>query len=81
MTSLTIRDIPDSVHKALHEMANRDGLSLETEALQLLTMGCRAEKQPASILQDLVDELYQGERPTHFVEELLQERRAEAKKE
>ncbi len=81
MPTLTIRNLPDNVHSTLRIMAAQDGISVEAEVRNILTNTCINNKQPVSSLQQLVDQLYQGKKPNNVVEQLIQERRAEAKKE
>jgi len=78
MPTLTIRNLPDQVHAALRLQAARDGISMEAEARKILADACKTDKKSATGLQELVDQLYAGNKPTHVVEDLLQERKAEA---
>ena len=80
MPTLTIRNLPDHVHSTLRMLAAQDGISVEAEVRNILAKAC-INKQPVSSLQQLVDQLYQGNKPDNVVEQLIQERRAEAKKE
>ncbi len=80
MPTLTIRNLPEHVHSALRMLAAQDGLSVEAEVRNILTNACQ-DKKPVAGLQQLVDQLYQGKKPSHVVEQLIQERRAEAKNE
>ena len=81
MPTLTIRNLPDHVHSTLRILAAKDGISVEAEVRNILTNVCINNRQPASSLQQLVDQLYQGKKPGNAVEQLIQERRAEANKE
>jgi len=81
MPTLTIRNLPENVHAALRLQAARDGLSMEAEVRKILTEACKIEKKSVTGLQNLVDQLYNGKKPTHVVEQLIQERRTEASKE
>ena len=81
MATLTIRNLPDHVHSTLRILAAQDGISVEAEVRNILANACVNNKQPVSSLQQLVDQLYQGKKPDNVVEQLIQERRAEAKKE
>ena len=81
MPTLTIRNLPDHVHSTLRLLAAQDGISVEAEVRNILAKACNNNKQPVSSLQQLVDQLYQGKKPGDAVEQLIQERRAEAKKE
>jgi plasmid stability protein len=78
MPTLTIRNLPDHVHAALRSQALQDGLSVEAEVRKILTDACMLDRRPASSLQQLVDQLYHGEKPSNVVEHLIQERRQEA---
>lgn len=80
MPTLTIRNLPEHVHSALRILAAQDGLSVEAEVRNILTNACQ-NKKTAATLQQLVDRLYQGKKPTDVVEQLIQERREEAKSE
>ncbi len=81
MSTLTIKNIPAPVHKALSVLAAQDGLSIEDEACRILTAVCLNNRQPASSLQHLIKRLYQGKAYSPQVEQLLQERRLEAENE
>jgi plasmid stability protein len=81
MPTLTIRNLPDHIHSTLRILATQDGISVEAEVRNILTKACINNRQPVSSLQQLVDQLYQGKKPVNVVEQLIQERRAEAKKE
>jgi plasmid stability protein len=81
MPTLTIRNLPDHVHSTLRMLAAQDGISVEAEVRNILAKACINNRQPVSSLQQLVDQLYQGKKPGDAVEQLIQERRAEAKKE
>ncbi len=78
MSTLTIRNLPEQVHSALRLQAAQDGLSVEAEVRKILTEACKIDKKSAAGLQQLVDQLYGGKKPTNVVENLIQERRAEA---
>jgi plasmid stability protein len=81
MPTLTIRNLPDQVHSALRLKAAQDGLSMEAEARKILTEACKIDKKSPTCLQQLVDQLYDGKKPANVVENLIQERRAEANRE
>lgn len=81
MPTLTIENIPDPVHQALSILAAQDGLSIEAEVRHILTTVCLNNRQPASSLQDLIKQLYQGKTHGPQVEQLLQERRLESENE
>ena len=83
MASLSIRNLPDKVHKALRVRAARSGCSMEAEARSILADVCLPEtgERDFSRLQALVNDLYQRKKPSHVVDDLIAERRAEARKE
>ena len=81
MPTLTIRNLPDHVHAALRSQALQDGLSMEAEVRKILTDACMKNRKPIASLQQLVDQLYHGEKPANVVEHLIQERRQEAENE
>ena len=81
MATLTIQNLPDLVHSTLHQLAAQDGLSIEEEVCLILSRVCALNKQPAASLQDLIAELYQGKSTSLQVEQLLEERKSEAKNE
>ncbi len=81
MASLSIRNLPDKVHTALRVRAAQSGCSMESEARSILAETCLPEPEVRdfSQLQLLVDELYQQKKPSHVIDDLIAERRAEAK--
>jgi plasmid stability protein len=81
MPTLTIKNIPDPVHKALSVLAAQDGLSIEAEVCQILATACLNNRQPVASLQQLIKQLYQGKAHGTQVEQLLQERRLDAENE
>ncbi|MDP3876584.1 MAG: hypothetical protein Q8Q50_06345 [Methylobacter sp.] len=81
MPTLTIKNIPDSVHNALSVLATQDGLSIEAEVCRILTTVCLNDRQPADSLQRVIKQLYQGKTHRPQVEQLLQERRLESENE
>jgi plasmid stability protein len=81
MPTLTIQNLPDPVHNALRALTDQDGLSVEAEVCRILTTVCLHDKQPAASLQQVIAQLYQGKTRTPQIEQLLQERRVEAKNE
>lgn len=46
MAQITIRQLPDEVHRALKAQAERDGMSAEAKARQLLAEGLFPDDQP-----------------------------------
>ena len=81
MPTLTIRNLPDHVHAALRSQALQDGLSVEAEVRKILTDACMMDRKSIASLQQLVDQLYHGEKPANVVEQLIQERKQEAENE
>lgn len=81
MATLTIPNLPDSVYQVLYQRALQHGLSIETEACQMLSNLCLGSKQPASNLQQLISKLYQDKTTGSQVEKSLAERRLEANNE
>lgn len=83
MAVLNIRNLPDDVHAALRVRAARAGMSMEAEARRILQEACVEKKKPASAsnLQVLVQVLYGKQKPTLVTDDLIRERRAEAKAE
>lgn len=83
MATLNIRNLPDPVHARLRLRAARGGRSMEAEARAILSDACRPASSDAQILalQDLVDRLYGENKPAHVVDELIAERRQEARQE
>jgi antitoxin FitA len=91
MATLTIRNLPDEVHRRLRIRAAENGRSMEAEARALLSEmlaeGERARRTKESALarakqlQAFVDKLYGGNKPKNVVDELLAERRREAARE
>ncbi len=81
MASLSIRNLPGEVHTALRVRAAKSGCSMEAEARAILSQIClpEIEEREFSKLQSLVSELYHHKKPAHVVDDLIKERRAEAK--
>jgi plasmid stability protein len=80
MAVLNIRNLPDDVHARLRIRAAKAGRSMEAEARAILIEACQSENgvfTPAE-LQAWVDELYGDRKPTHVVDDLIEERRREA---
>lgn len=53
MAQITVRQIPDEVHRALKAQAERDGISAEAKARQLLAEGLfpQDRKKPGDLLR------------------------------
>lgn len=81
MPTLTIRNLPEHVHSALRLKAARDGISVEAEVRNILTDACINAKKPVNSLQQMVDQLYCGNKPADVVDQLIQDRRAAAENE
>jgi len=43
MASITVRNLPDEIHRALHRQAAKKGVSAEAEALAILVCALRPE--------------------------------------
>lgn len=81
MATVTVRNLPEEVHAALRVRAAKDGVSMEAEVRKILSEACVSRKRPATDLQKLVDRLYEGNKPSNVVDDLILERRAEAVRE
>ena len=46
MPQITVRQVPDEVHRALKAQAERDGMSAEAKARQILAEGLFPEVEP-----------------------------------
>lgn len=80
MATLSITDLPDTVHAQLRLKAARNGRSMEAEARAILTEACSRTTEAVTTedLQGLVDSMYEDDRPKSAVDELIAARRAEA---
>jgi plasmid stability protein len=83
MATLTIRNLPDDVRDRLRQRAAKAGRSMEAEVRALLTEASLSEQRATSAeaLQEWVDRLYGDQKPSQVVEDLIAERRKEARKE
>ena len=83
MATLSIRSLPDDIHAALRVRAALRGRSMEAEARQILIQACKLPSKQAdfSQLQQWVEQMYGDKKPTHVVDTLIAERRAEAAQE
>ena len=84
MAALTVRNLPDDVHDQLRVRAAKNGRSMEAEVRAILEVAARAEqtkKKSLAEVQKWVDELYGGKKPKNVVEDLIAERRREARRE
>jgi plasmid stability protein len=81
MATLTVRNLPEAVHAALRVRAAKNGVSMEAEVRNILTEACLAKPKSATNLQEMVDRLYEGNKPSNVVDDLIRERRIEGAKE
>ena len=83
MATLSIRNLPESVHSALRIRAARKGRSMEAEVRRILIELCEPPqpKPNFSKLQAMVKQLYGDKKPKHVVDDLIAERRVEALRE
>jgi plasmid stability protein len=83
MAVLNIRNLSRRVHSWLRVRAARNGRSMEAEARSILARTCDEDERTVSAdrVQEWVDELYGGARPTGVVDELIAERRREGRRE
>jgi plasmid stability protein len=83
MANLNIRNLPEPVRRGLRLRAARKGHSMEAEARTILAEAVRDETgQPfdPELLQDFISGLFKG-KPPRLTDELIKERRREARKE
>lgn len=78
MSDFLIRELPDDVYQALCQRAQTAGRSAEDEARAILILTCMAD---AADLRSWTDEIYGHRLRTGVVDELISERRAEARRE
>jgi len=80
VASITVRNLPEEVHKRLRQRAARAGRSMEAEIREILTDASLAEDRVASSqgLRDWVERLYNGRKPSGVVDDLIAERRRQA---
>jgi hypothetical protein len=83
MAVLTIRNLPDEVRDRLRLRAARAGTSMEAEVRAILIRASAElpESESGESLQDWVDALYAGNRPENSVDDLIRDRRDEARRE
>ena len=83
MAVLTIRNVPEEVRRRLRLRAARAGRSAEAEARAILAEACLRDERslPLADLQAWVARLYRNKKPRGVVEDLLAERRREARRE
>jgi plasmid stability protein len=84
MATLNIRRLPEDVHVKLRVRAAKAGRSMEAEARMILADAVR-ENQPKPVdlddLREFMLRLYGGQLPTRVVDDLIDERRREARRE
>ena len=84
MATLNIRRLPEDVHARLRVRAAKAGRSMEAEARMILADAVE-EKQPKPVdlasLRAFMLRLYGGELPTGVVDDFINERRREARRE
>lgn len=83
MATITVRNLPDEIRRRLRQRAARAGRSMEAEVREILTRASLEDERSASVeaLQEWVDRLYGGRKPTGVVDDLIAERRSEAARE
>jgi plasmid stability protein len=83
MAVLNIRNLDPEVHKALRLRAAKAGRSMEAEAREIIAQACAKEASRATVeeLQAIVDQMYGGKKPKSAVDDLIRERRREARRE
>ena len=84
MATLNIRRLPDDVHAKLRVRAAKAGRSMEAEARMILAEAVRQpEPKPVDLaeLRAFMLRLYDGTLPTGVVDDLIAERRREARRE
>ena len=84
MATLNIRNLPEEVHRELRLRAARHNRSMEAEARAILGEACRPRKPTEEVVRQVqawIDEQYGASKPTGVVEDLIRERREEAKRE
>lgn len=84
MATLTIRKLPEEVHKRLRLRAARRGRSMEAEAREILAQALSAEVElplEPGALADWLDTVFGDERPEGVVDAFIRDRREEAEQE
>ena len=82
MAVLNIRNLPDEVRDRLRVRAAMVGRSMEAEARAILTEACGKDApiRSATDLQELVGRMYGKGKPKKVVDDLIRERRREARR-
>ncbi len=84
MSTLVLTDLPTDVLRGLRSRSVRSGRSLEAEALAIISDALGRDERGRTTVDDLqrfVDEMYGPDRPKNVVDELIAERRREARRE
>lgn len=83
MAVMTIRNVPDEVHERLRLRAARAGTSMEAEVRSILLQASlqRPKRVSSQNLQAWVGKLYATKQPLGVVDDLLAERKREARRE
>ena len=84
MATLNIRRLPDDVHAKLRVRAAKAGRSMEAEARMILTEAVQQlEPKPVDLagLRAFMERLYGGKLPRGVVDDLIADRRREARHE
>jgi plasmid stability protein len=84
MATLNIRNLPDEVHRELRLRAARHNRSMEAEARAILGEVCKPRRSVEEVVREVqawVDQVYGPNKPKGVVDELIRERREEAKRE
>lgn len=87
MATLSIRNLPDEVHRRLRIRAAAHGRSMEAEARAILEAEVGERPTPTEIrrrgraVQGFVRRLYGGKPPADASDQLIAERRVEAERE
>ena len=84
MAALNIRNLPDEVHRELRLRAARHNRSMEAEARAILGEVRKPRKSTEEVVRAVlawVDDVYGPNKPKGVVDELIRERREEAKRE
>ena len=83
MTQITVRQLPDEVKTRMRVKAAEAGRSMEAEARAALIKAFGAGDGEMSLLElrDYIRRTWKGKRPKSMVDDLIAERRREAKRE
>jgi plasmid stability protein len=84
MAILNIRNLDPEVHKALRLRAAKAGRSMEAEAREILTLAVAPRAPKAEVVAEVqaaFDRLYGDKKPKNASDELIKERRREARRE